>query len=100
MSGMGRRYVVKTIIEKYGKLDILVNNAGIFSRIKKLHEIEDEEWNRVLDVNLTGSFRFSKECIPYLTKTSGTIVNIASDAGLRHTKDLTSMHIRLQKQPF
>ena len=75
--------VVKDIIKKYGRLDILVNNAGIFPRIKKLHEINDDEWNEVLDVNLTGSFRFCRECIPHLIKTSGTIINIASDAGLK-----------------
>ena len=75
--------VVKDIIKKYGRLDILVNNAGIFPRIKKLHEIDDDEWEEVLDVNLTGSFRFCRECIPHLIKTSGTIINIASDAGLK-----------------
>lgn len=75
--------VIKDIIKKYGRLDILVNNAGIFPRIKKLHEIDDDEWGEVLDVNLTGSFRFCRECIPHLIKTSGTIVNIASDAGLK-----------------
>ena len=77
------KHVVAAIIEKYVRLDILVNNAGIFPRIKKLHEIKDEEWNEVLDVNLTGSFRFCRECIPHLIKTSGTIINIASDAGLK-----------------
>jgi len=75
--------VVKKIIERFGKLDILVNNAGIFPKIKQLHEINEDEWNEVLDVNLTGQFRFTKEAIPYLQKTSGSIINISSDAGLK-----------------
>ena len=74
---------INNIIERYSKLDILVNNAGIFPRIRQLHEIEEEEWNDVLDVNLTGQFRFTKEAIPHLQKTSGSIINIASDAGIK-----------------
>lgn len=75
--------VVEQTIKKFGKLDILVNNAGIFPKIKKLHEIEEWEWQEVLDVNLTGQFRFTKAAIPYLKKTSGSIINISSDAGLK-----------------
>ena len=75
--------VVDKTIKKFGKLDILVNNAGIFPKIKRLHEIDEDEWNEVLDVNLTGQFRFTKEAIPHLQKTSGCIVNISSDAGLK-----------------
>jgi dihydroanticapsin dehydrogenase len=75
--------VVEQTIKKFGKLDILVNNAGIFPQIKELHEIDESEWNDVLNVNLTGQFRFTKVAIPYLQKTSGTIVNISSDAGLK-----------------
>jgi dihydroanticapsin dehydrogenase len=75
--------VLDQTIKKFGKLDILVNNAGIFPKIKLLHKIEEEEWNEVLDVNLTGQFRFTKEAIPHLQKTSGCIINISSDAGLK-----------------
>ena len=75
--------VVNKTVEKFGKLDILVNNAGVFPKIKQLHEIDEDEWNEVLDVNLTGQFRFTKEAIPHLQKTSGSIINISSDAGLK-----------------
>ena len=75
--------IINKIIERFGKLDILVNNAGIFPQIKKLHEINEEDWNEVLDVNITGQFRFTKEAIPHLQKTSGSIINISSDAGLK-----------------
>ncbi len=54
--------VVKSTLEHFGKIDILVNNAGIFPKVKPLHEISEEEWNEVIDVNLTGQFRFTKVC--------------------------------------
>ena len=54
--------VVKITLETFGKIDILVNNAGIFPKVKPLHEISEEEWNDIIDVNLTGQFRFTKVC--------------------------------------
>jgi NAD(P)-dependent dehydrogenase (short-subunit alcohol dehydrogenase family) len=75
--------VVKKTLERFGKIDILVNNAGIFPQVKPLHEISEEEWNEVIDINLTGQFRFTKAVIPHLMKTGGCIVNVSSDAGLK-----------------
>lgn len=75
--------VIRKTIEKFGRLDILVNNAGIFPKIKPLHEISESEWNEVIDINLTGQFRFTKAAIPYLQKNGGVIINIASNAGLK-----------------
>ncbi len=74
---------VEKVIEKFGRLDILVNNAGILPRIKMLHQIRESEWNEIIDVNLTGQFRFTKAAIPYLQKNGGSIINIASNAGLK-----------------
>ena len=75
--------VVRKTLEKFGRIDILVNNAGIFPKVKPLHEISEEEWNEVIDVNLTGQFRFTKAVIPHLMKNGGCIVNVSSDAGLK-----------------
>ncbi len=75
---------VKKIIEKFGRIDILVNNAGIHPKLKPLHEIEESEWNNVIDINLTGQFRVTKTVIPHMIKNGGgCIINISSDAGLK-----------------
>lgn len=74
---------VETTVKQFGRLDILVNNAGILPQIKLLHQIRESEWNEVIDVNLTGQFRFTKAAIPYLQKNGGSIINIASNAGLK-----------------
>ena len=75
--------VVRKTLEKFGRIDILVNNAGIFPKVKPLHEISESEWNEVIDVNLTGQFRFTKAAVPHMMKNGGCIVNVSSDAGLK-----------------
>ncbi|MCH8873599.1 3-oxoacyl-[acyl-carrier-protein] reductase [candidate division KSB1 bacterium] len=74
--------LVKTALEKFSKIDILVNNAGITSD-KLLVRMKEEEWDKVLDVNLKGVFN----CIRASTKTlmkqrAGKIVNITSVVGI------------------
>jgi len=75
--------VVKKTVEKFGRIDILVNNAGIFPEVKPLHKISEKEWNEVIDVNLTGQFRFTKSVIPHMEKNGGCIINVSSAAGLK-----------------
>jgi NAD(P)-dependent dehydrogenase (short-subunit alcohol dehydrogenase family) len=75
--------VVKKTLDEFGKIDILVNNAGIFPDVKPLHETSEEEWNEIIDTNLTGQFRFTKAAIPHMIKNGGCIVNVSSDAGLK-----------------
>ena len=71
----------ETVNDKYGRIDYLINSAGIY-REKPLVELEISDWNKMLDVNLLGTFLFCKYSIPSLAKSNnGSIVNIASVAG-------------------
>ena len=79
------RMSVKTMTEatlaRFGRLDILVNNAGICP-LNGLESIDDEEWQRVIAVNLTGPFLCSQEAIkPMVSQRWGRIVAISSVAG-------------------
>ena len=75
--------VINKTIKKFGRIDILVNNVGVLPKMKYLHKISEREWNETIDVNLNSHFRFTKAVIPHMKKNGGSIINIASDAGLR-----------------
>ena len=67
-------------MEAFGKIDILVNNAGVNSRIPFL-ELTEEEWHRMMGINLDGVFYCCKAVLPHMAeKQSGTIINISSTA--------------------
>jgi 3-oxoacyl-[acyl-carrier protein] reductase len=73
--------LVNTTLEHFGRIDVLVNNAGIFEIVPTL-EMTESQWDRMLNVNLKSVFLCSKAVLPHMIKRrSGTIVNIASDAG-------------------
>ena len=70
--------MIRNTLEAFGRIDILVNNAGI--GIRNLpHEYPLEDWNKVIDINLTGAFLCSKAVYPNMkTRGSGKIINIGS----------------------
>jgi NAD(P)-dependent dehydrogenase (short-subunit alcohol dehydrogenase family) len=75
--------MVQTTVDTYGRIDILHNNAGISQRMVPTAETTEEEWNRVIDVNLKGVFLGSKYTIPVmLDQGGGVIINTASASGL------------------
>jgi meso-butanediol dehydrogenase/(S,S)-butanediol dehydrogenase/diacetyl reductase len=72
---------VEAAIAAYGRLDILCNVAAIV-RFNHATDVPEAEWNRVMAINAAAPFWFCQAAIPHLLKTSGNIVNIASQAGL------------------
>lgn len=74
--------MMKTVLTNYGQLDILINNAGI-TRDNLLMRLKDEDWQQVINTNLTGVFNCCRAaCRPMIKKRSGRIVNISSVVGL------------------
>jgi 2-dehydro-3-deoxy-L-rhamnonate dehydrogenase (NAD+) len=70
------------VLEAFGQLDILVNNAGITGRDAPLWETSDEDWERVLGLNLTATFYCCRAAVPHMrARSSGAIVNVASISG-------------------
>ncbi len=74
--------MVKTAVDRWGKLDIMYNNAGISGGFASVVDTTEELWNRILSVNLTGVLLGTKYAIPQMLKQGGgAIVNTASTAG-------------------
>jgi NAD(P)-dependent dehydrogenase (short-subunit alcohol dehydrogenase family) len=71
------------VFEKYGGINVLVNSAGVAGYPKLTHETSSAEWDRVIDINLKGTFLCIKYAIPYMLKSGpGSVVNISSLLGL------------------
>lgn len=77
-----RSSLISNVIEKMGGLNILVNNAGI-TRDNLAMRMKDEEWDQVLDINLTASFELSRACLrPMMKARGGRIIGVSSVAGV------------------
>jgi len=74
---------VKVVIDTFGRIDVLVNNAGITTGGHLAHELSEEDWDKMLAVNLKGVWLCCKYVIPHMIKQrNGKIINISSVAGL------------------
>jgi NAD(P)-dependent dehydrogenase (short-subunit alcohol dehydrogenase family) len=87
------RAMFRQIADTFGKLDIAVNNAGISTPGALIHQMEPDEWHRVLNVNLHGTFYCMKESLAIMVKhQTGCIINISSTAALRATGYRPNVH--------
>lgn len=73
--------LVKATVDRFGQLDVLVNNAGVVESGEP-DEITDDQWRKVIGINVDGVFYGCRAAIPHLEKTKGSIVNTASVSGL------------------
>jgi len=74
--------MIQQIQKELGRLDVLVNNAGICAD-RTLAKMTKEEWQRVIDIDLTGVFNCSKAALPLLIQNQGKIISISSLVGQR-----------------
>lgn len=71
--------MVRHALDKFGKVDVCVNNAAVLLDFKALGEITEEEWDRVINVNLKGVYLITHELLPHMIKQgNGTFINISS----------------------
>lgn len=68
---------IAAAVERWGRLDALCNIAGMLKTVRT-HECDLDTWNRVIDVNLTGTFLMCRAALPHLMESRGAIVNAAS----------------------
>jgi len=74
--------LVAETIDEFGRLDCLVNSAGVFMPAD-VSETSDDDWRRMMSINLDVPFFLSRAALPHLLEAEGSIINIASDWGVR-----------------
>ena len=75
--------MAKSALDRFGRIDVLVNNAGVIG-VAPVVAMSEEEWDRVMDVNVKGTFLCCKAVAPHMMeRRSGRIVNLSSQAGKR-----------------
>lgn len=87
------KQVFAEITQKWGKINVLVNNAGISGVDKPTHEIDAEEWNKLMAINVNGVFFCTKHAIPIMMNIGGgSIINLSSIYGIVSAPDIPAYH--------
>lgn len=73
--------MIKAVIDTYGKLDIMFNNAGIGGKPAKIADCSEEEWDRIISINLRGTFLGTKYAIPEMIKGGGGVIISTASVG-------------------
>lgn len=73
--------LIEEAVAEFGRLDVVVNNAGALT-VGSVMDLDESDWDRVMDVNAKGTFLVSKAAIPHLRETAGTIINVSSISGM------------------
>jgi NAD(P)-dependent dehydrogenase (short-subunit alcohol dehydrogenase family) len=80
--------MIETTVQTFGGLDVLFNNAGVGGGIARLPDVEEENWDKIMNINVKGVWLGMKYGIPKMKEKGGSIINTASVAGLRGTPNL------------
>src|SRR5207244_3428277 len=83
--GPSVRKLIPEILGQFGRLDILINDAGTtkFVPFPDLEGVSDEDWDRIMSVNVKGPWMMARAAAQALAESDGSIVNVASVAGIR-----------------
>ncbi len=84
---------MKSVVDKWGSLTVLVNNAGISGVNAPTHEITEDQWDSVMNVNIKGVFFCTKHVIPFMKKSgASSIINLSSIYGIAGAPDVPPYH--------
>jgi NAD(P)-dependent dehydrogenase (short-subunit alcohol dehydrogenase family) len=81
---------IKQVLNRFGQINVLINNAGLAGSNPLSPDNSDDLWQRILDVNLNGTYLMSKHVAPHLPDQTGRIINIASVLALKGVPDATA----------
>lgn len=79
--------LLKTTLQRYGRIDILINNAGVYAG-ERLEKTTIQDWDKVMAINLRGPFLMTRAVLPIMNaQKGGHIINISSESGLNYYQD-------------